>query len=195
MCPVQLYSSVKNWINILNYHIVKSSSYLPWKHQCSLVPRPLPDFISQPWRRRPGIKTTSRTGNGGLGYYKPSPRYVLMESTISGPWRSFDPRPSPDFSPQLHGCKIKSGSVLGTRLAPMLSKDAQIPRYTQNLNKPTTAIKPRSLPSVWDVHQTVHSMRLLHESSESLETKPHHHPRQDLPCFLPMLTHLRVGCQ
>ena len=34
------------------------------------VPRPLPDFISQPWRkigRRPGIKTTSRTGNGGLG--------------------------------------------------------------------------------------------------------------------------------
>ena len=36
----------------------------------SLVPRPLPDFISQLWRkigRRPGIKTTSRTGNGGLG--------------------------------------------------------------------------------------------------------------------------------
>ena len=36
----------------------------------SLVPRPHPDFISQPWRkigRRPGIKTTSRTGNGGLG--------------------------------------------------------------------------------------------------------------------------------
>ena len=35
----------------------------------SLFPRPLPDFISQPWRkigRRPGIKTTSRTGNGGL---------------------------------------------------------------------------------------------------------------------------------
>ena len=38
----------------------------------SLVPRPLPDFISQPWRkigRRPGSKTTSRTGNGGLGQY------------------------------------------------------------------------------------------------------------------------------
>ena len=36
----------------------------------SLVPRPLPDFISQPWRkigRRPGAITTSRTGNGGLG--------------------------------------------------------------------------------------------------------------------------------
>jgi len=36
----------------------------------SLVPRPLPDFISQPWRkigRRPGIKTMSQTRNGGLG--------------------------------------------------------------------------------------------------------------------------------
>ena len=36
----------------------------------SLVPRPLPDFILQPWRklgRRPGTSTTSRTGNGGLG--------------------------------------------------------------------------------------------------------------------------------
>ena len=36
----------------------------------SLVPRPLPDFISQLWRkigRRPGIKTMSQTGNGGLG--------------------------------------------------------------------------------------------------------------------------------
>ena len=32
----------------------------------SLVPRPLPDFISQLWRkigRRPGTITTSRTGN------------------------------------------------------------------------------------------------------------------------------------
>ena len=38
--------------------------------RASLVPRPLPDFILQPWRkigRRSGIKTTSRTGNGGLG--------------------------------------------------------------------------------------------------------------------------------
>ena len=63
----------------------------------SLVSRPLPDFISQLWRkigRKPGSKTVSRTGNGGLGLYKlspryvlykPSPRYVLTESTISGP--------------------------------------------------------------------------------------------------------------
>ena len=28
-------------------------------------------------------------------------RYVLTESTISGPWRSFHPRPSPNFSPRL----------------------------------------------------------------------------------------------
>ena len=36
---------------------------------CSLVPRPLPDFISQLWRnisRRPGTNTVSQ-GNGGLG--------------------------------------------------------------------------------------------------------------------------------
>jgi len=44
-------------------------SILSWTF-ISLIPRPLPDFISQPWRkigRRPGIKTTSRTENGGLG--------------------------------------------------------------------------------------------------------------------------------
>jgi len=28
-------------------------------------------------------------------------RFVLTESTISGLWHSFDPRPSPDFSPRL----------------------------------------------------------------------------------------------
>ena len=28
-------------------------------------------------------------------------RFILTESTISGPRRSFDPRPSPDFSPWL----------------------------------------------------------------------------------------------
>ena len=41
------------------------------------------------------------------------PHYVLTESTISGPWRSFDPRFLPIF---LHGCEIKFGSGLGTRL-------------------------------------------------------------------------------
>ena len=57
----------------------------------SLVPRPLPDFIPQPWRkigrkigRRPGIKTTSQTGNGGLGHYVMWTRFVLTETIISG---------------------------------------------------------------------------------------------------------------
>ena len=80
----------------------------------SLIPRSLPDFISQLWRkirRRPGIKTTSRTGNGGLGQYITWTRFVLTEFTISGPWRSFVPRPSPNFSPWL---RDKRG--LGTRL-------------------------------------------------------------------------------
>ena len=37
----------------------------------SLVPRPLPDFILQPWRkirRWPGTNTMSRTENGGLDF-------------------------------------------------------------------------------------------------------------------------------
>ena len=36
-----------------------------------------------------------------FGLYKPSPHYVLTESTISSPWHRNDPRSSPDFSPQL----------------------------------------------------------------------------------------------
>ena len=35
----------------------------------SLIPRPLPDFILQPWKkigRRPGIKTTSWARSGGV---------------------------------------------------------------------------------------------------------------------------------
>ena len=70
----------------------------------SLVPSLLPDFIAQPWRkiiRRPWNQTTSRTGNGGLGQYITWTRFVLTEFTISAPWRNFDPRPSPGFSPQL----------------------------------------------------------------------------------------------
>ena len=78
----------------------------------SLVPRPLPNFFSQSWRkigRRPGVKTTSRTGSSGLSQYVMWTWFVLTESTISGPWCSFDPRPSPDFSPQLQD-KIWEGS-------------------------------------------------------------------------------------
>ena len=71
--------------------------------QTSPVPRPLPDFISQPWRkigRKPGIKTMSQTVFV-LTDWKWWTRFVLTQSTISGLWRSFDPRPSHDFSPRL----------------------------------------------------------------------------------------------
>ena len=45
--------------------------------------------------------------------YVPSPHYVLTESIISGPWRSNDSRPSPDFSPQLRDkiC-LQSGEII-----------------------------------------------------------------------------------
>ena len=48
-----------------------NSTFMTSSLKC-LVPRPLPDFISQLWRkigRRPGTITTSRTGNGGLDSY------------------------------------------------------------------------------------------------------------------------------
>ena len=55
-----------------SFLILYSGCYPPVTIQTgSLVPRPLPDFISQPWRkigRRPGTITTSRTGNGGLDF-------------------------------------------------------------------------------------------------------------------------------
>ena len=92
----------------VSYH--KTSLY-----DTSLVPRPLPDFISQPWRkigRRPGIKSTSRTGYGGLGQYVTWTRFVL-----SPPFPVRDVVLIPGLLPIfLHGCEIKSGSGLGTRL-------------------------------------------------------------------------------
>ena len=75
----------------------------------SLVPRPLPDFISQPWKKN----WEKAWDHKYVTERKWWTRFVLTESTISSPWHSFDPRPSPDFS---HGCEIKSGSGLGTRL-------------------------------------------------------------------------------
>ena len=82
----------------------------------SLIPRPLPDFILQLWRRSSGIIATSRAGNGGLGQYVIWTRFVLTESTISSPWCSNDPRPSPNVTSRNHGCEIKSGSGLGIKL-------------------------------------------------------------------------------
>ena len=61
---------------------------------CSLVPRPLLDFISQLWRkirRRPGIKTMSQTGNGGLGLSKlrHRPETVDLVCTDRKRWSRF----------------------------------------------------------------------------------------------------------
>ena len=63
----------------------------------SLVPRPLPDFISQPWKKN----WEKAWDHKYVTERKWWTQFVLTESTISSPWHSFDPRPSPDFSPWL----------------------------------------------------------------------------------------------
>ena len=68
-----------------------SFSYLPSLHTCILASSP------------------GHSQNLSCSWF----RFILTEPTISGPWRSNDPRPSRNFSPQL---EIKSGSALGTRL-------------------------------------------------------------------------------
>ena len=80
-------------------------------HACSLVPRLLlPDFISQPWRKirkRPGIKTVTD--------WKWWTR--LVRNVDGPPFLVHDIVLIPGLFPIfLHGCKIKSGSGLGTRL-------------------------------------------------------------------------------
>ena len=91
-----------------NFNVLYKS-VAAWLLYCSLILRPLPDFISQPWRkigRRPGIIATSRTGNGGFITYQLSPPFRVREvAKIPGLLLIF-----------LHGCEIKSGSGLGTRL-------------------------------------------------------------------------------
>ena len=83
----------------------KNSSVLPQVCQTktsifmivlSLVPRPHPDFISQPWRKIGRTESTLHT-----------------ESTISGHDIVLIPGLLPIF---LHGCKINPGCGLGTRL-------------------------------------------------------------------------------
>ena len=64
--PEESWSEQSLWHSLLIHGKNKTEQLVT----SSLVPRPLPDFISQPWRkigRRPGTITTSRTGNGGLG--------------------------------------------------------------------------------------------------------------------------------
>ena len=55
---------------------------------------------------RPGIITMSQNRNGGHGLYKPSPPFPVRDVLMI-------PGLLPIF---LHGCEIKSGSGLGTRL-------------------------------------------------------------------------------
>ena len=77
--------------------------------QFSLIPRPLPDFISHPWRKI-GRKAWDQNYTTDLKWWT---QFVLTKSTISGPWRSFDPMQA--FS-RFVSCEIKSGSGLGMRL-------------------------------------------------------------------------------
>ena len=90
-----------------NFNVLYKS-VAAWLLYCSLILRPLPDFIAQPWRkirRRSGIIATSWTGNGGFVTYKPSPPFWVHEVAMI-----------PGFLIFLHGCKIKSGNGLETRL-------------------------------------------------------------------------------
>ena len=76
VCPVQQFSLYPLHPIAAKCNCEISCPLHPITAKCAstslLVPRPLPDFISQPRRkigRRPGTITTSRTGHGGLGYY------------------------------------------------------------------------------------------------------------------------------
>ena len=72
LSPLSLRFAKRNQNIRYSNYLYACAELVPMQLPISLVPRPLPDFISQPWRkigRRPGIKTTSRTGNGGLGLY------------------------------------------------------------------------------------------------------------------------------
>ena len=70
---VTIFSTRGLWLHALT--LAACSYVLPYWHgstalAISLIPRPLPDFISQPWRkieRRPGIIAMPQIGNGGLG--------------------------------------------------------------------------------------------------------------------------------
>ena len=89
----------------------------------SLVPRPLPRFYLaavKKNREKAWDQNYVTDWKWWTRLYKQSPRYVLTESTISGLWRSFDPRPAGLLPIFLHGCKIKSGRGLGTRLWPYM---------------------------------------------------------------------------
>ena len=79
-------------------HIDKLVIMMLKQYNVSLVvSRPLPEFISQPWKKN-WEKAWDYCYIMGWKWWT---RLVRTESTIFGPWRSNDPRPSPNFSPWL----------------------------------------------------------------------------------------------
>ena len=139
----------------------------------SLVPRPLPDFILQLWRKIT-LSAVSRInwewhGNEarlawewgwvGMGMrltawckqwqhvaiiMKPSPHYVLTESTISSRDVILIPGLLPIF---LHSCEIKSGCGLGTRLPQKRLEEREIFKtHLQNLVWPEAIISHNFQP-------------------------------------------------
>ena len=98
---IQCILMMKSWkhsataLKQVDWCVYKTNVSHDHNYSCSLVLRPLPNFISQLWRkirRMPGNIATSQAWNGRLGYYELSPHYIPTESTISGPWHSNDPR-------------------------------------------------------------------------------------------------------
>ena len=86
----------------------------------SLVPRPLPDFISQPWRKSEAWDQNYVTDRKSwVGSVHNVDSLCTNRGTISGPWRSFDPRPS------------KSGKGLETRLVTCSDVLASSPGHSQ----------------------------------------------------------------
>ena len=118
----------------------------------SLVPRPLPDFFSQPWKkigRRSGIKTKSRTGNGGLGLYKPSPRYVLTESTISSPWRSYVLTESTVSGPW-RSYVLTESTISGPWRSYVLTESTISSPWRSNDSRPSPYFSPRLRDKIWE---------------------------------------------
>ena len=70
-------------ITNLNYPVMQMT--IDHLLSASLIPSQFYLTAVEKIGRRARIKTTSRTGNGGLGRYVTWTHFVLTESTISGP--------------------------------------------------------------------------------------------------------------
>ena len=80
---IYMYGILKVFIKVNCVHVctqVVSDTWTSTVHMYEPCPQATPRFISQPWRkigRRPRIKTTSWTGNGGLSQYVTWTQFVL----------------------------------------------------------------------------------------------------------------------